>query len=191
MFFHGSMVNLLGTTPLEKIFAFPSSYQLPIAPYVGLRFYDHPPSSCLDFVWLELVQVLGMLLQPSWIHMCIYPDVSGKHFMVIYHFWLLHSLHPIFFHPWASEGGCDEDVLFRTYHFLLCYFLSLDHLLVFELIAIYCKKNLPWWDLRNTPIYWCSNKSLGVSLILCPFSRVTVGYLLIPMTYLITGCWHW
>jgi hypothetical protein len=40
------------------------------------------------------------------------------------------------------------------------------------LINIYCEEKFLWWGLRNSLIYGYNNKSLGVGLMLCPFSRM-------------------
>lgn len=45
---------------------------------------------------------------------------------------------------------------------------------VSELITIYCKQKVLWCWLSSALIYGYSSKSLRVSLILCPLSRVTV-----------------
>lgn len=57
------------------------SYQLPIASQleVGLHADLSPPPGC--FVWLELAQVMFMLSQVLWVHICNCPVVSRK-----YHF---------------------------------------------------------------------------------------------------------
>lgn len=60
--------------------------------------------------------------------------------------------------------------------------------------AIYNKKKLLWWELRDALTYGYRNKSLEVVLTLCPFSRIILlGFILRPMTYLATSFrpWKW
>lgn len=134
-------------------------------------------------------------LHRSWAHChnhneskSISSDVSEKSLLIIHHLWLISPLLILSWSLSLLEGVCDADVLFRTDYFLLCYFLSFEHL-VPELITIYFKKNLPWWGSRTTTLYWYSNKPLGVSLIVCLFSRVKLFCFLILMIYLTTGYW--
>lgn len=44
---------------------------------------------------------------------------------------------------------------------------------VFLFITIYYNK-FPWWGLSDTLIYRCSNMSLGVISLVCPFTRIIV-----------------
>lgn len=48
---------------------------------------------CWGFVWLGRVQVLGVLWQPRWVHVCMCPAVFGEHgFLAVTHcLWLLSS----------------------------------------------------------------------------------------------------
>lgn len=66
---------------LKKTDSFTHSYQLPIAPQLGVEFHVPPLFSMLRFVCLQFSQVLGMLLQLLWAHMhiCNFPAVSRKH----------------------------------------------------------------------------------------------------------------
>lgn len=135
----------------------------------------------------ELAQVLDTLSQPQWIQehlLWCFCKMSSDHPPPLAHLSTPHSV--MILEPW--EGVCDADVLFRTDYFLLCYFLSFEHL-VPELIAIYFKKNLPWWGSRTTTLYWYSNKPLGVSLKVCLFSLVKLFCFLMLMIYLTTGYW--
>lgn len=56
------MGNLSRATLLEKTdFAFLSSYQLPVAPQIGVGLHSQPPSSWLYLVWLRIAKSVCML----------------------------------------------------------------------------------------------------------------------------------
>lgn len=58
------------------------------------------------------------------------------------------------------------------------------------LTDIYCKEKFLRRGLKDVLLYRYSNKSLGVILIPCPFSRIiVVGSSLGPKSYLVTGSW--
>lgn len=82
------MVNLVGVVLLEKTdFLSASNYQLPTVPYSRVRLCAHHLSSCWNFAWLELMQILCMLPQSLWL---------------MQHCWLLLSSCPLFCHdPWT------------------------------------------------------------------------------------------
>lgn len=72
------------------------------------------------------------------------------------------------------EEGCHLDLLFRNENYTISYSLHLDELSPSVLITAYYKKELLRCGLRHALIYWYNNKSLGVYLILCSFSRAVV-----------------
>lgn len=75
-----SMVKLPLATP-----SFARIYQLPIALSCGWDFVSIFPLH-VELVWLELAQVLCMLLQLLWVHMNSCPDASKEHcFLVVSH----------------------------------------------------------------------------------------------------------
>lgn len=71
---------LRGQTLRENWLSFPSSYQLPGDPSLGVQFHVYLVSLCWDLVWLELVQVLCMLSNHyESIVMHNWPKVSRKY----------------------------------------------------------------------------------------------------------------
>lgn len=65
-------VDMPSDTPLEKkmIFSFSACLQLQIVFWSGVGPPVHVPLSVLAPYWLEPVQVLSMLRQSLWVHMC-------------------------------------------------------------------------------------------------------------------------
>jgi hypothetical protein len=91
--------------------------------------------------------------------------------------------------PWGvGVGECGIDVLCRTEHSIGSYSVYIALFRIAVLIGINCKEKLLWLILRDALICMYSSKSLGVILILCPFSRIiALGSLLKLMIYLATG----
>lgn len=84
--------------------------------------------------------------------------------------------------PELNTRTCDINILFSVE----CS-LYLPWPVVGILILMCYKKKLLWWELRDVPIHEYTNNSLGISLILGPFSRmIVVGSSLEPMTCLAT-----
>lgn len=76
------VVNLPGVTTLKKTECpFPKSYQSPMDPQLRVRLPAHLPSSCWNFVCLEIIRVLCMLSQPPWVQMDNGPAMSGQLFL--------------------------------------------------------------------------------------------------------------
>lgn len=62
---------------------------------------------CWGFVWLGCVQVLCVLWQPQWVHVCMCPAVFGENgFLAVTHcLWLLSSFCFVFWDAPQSSGG--------------------------------------------------------------------------------------
>lgn len=95
---------------------------MPIVPQQGVGLHAHLPPPCQDIPLPALDQVLCLLSQLLWVHIC-------KHFHCGYQLSLAVAI-VIFslslMKPW--ENGYDTDVLFRAKLSSLCFF------------SIYCKK---------------------------------------------------
>lgn len=116
-------------------------FLLPFHPHVGI------------FLWLEVVQVLYTLLQVLQVQMRNCPTVFRRLclLVVIYHLRLLQFFLPLFPMITPSREGCVLQMcLFRAEHSSFSYFLHLDQLWFFELIATNWKKRLICWGLRDT-----------------------------------------
>lgn len=113
----------------------PSShiYQMPIVPKLVVGFHT-TPSLSWHFIWLELTQILGLLLLLVRIHKRNGPAVSRKQrFLDVLHgVWLLQSFHPLFHNDaWALWEGHDGMYFpFRVGHFSISYFLYVGQLRV-------------------------------------------------------------
>ena len=98
MTFHCIMINAPGPVLLEKTDS-PSfrNKQLPIAPLLGVGICAQLPVPCWDVVWHGSAQVLCMLSQPLWVHMCRCLAVSRRYcFLRVTHFsWLLYSFYTL------------------------------------------------------------------------------------------------
>jgi hypothetical protein len=95
-----------------------------------------------------------MDLWNSWTNGCIYFPFKG------------------FSEPWVE--GCDRDIPFRAECSKVSHSLHIIWLWVSIFIPIYCRRKLLWWWLSKTLIYEYSRMSLGVTLLLCSFSRMVV-----------------
>lgn len=108
--------SLSGATLLKKTNPRPfSGHCLPVVPYLGVGL-THP---CWYFVWLDLVQVFCMLSQPLWIHLFLFPVMSGKQCfaVVLFYLWLFKSLYSFYDDLWALGGSVsDIDVPFMAQH---------------------------------------------------------------------------
>lgn len=118
--------------------------------------------------WAGLVCAVTTAVGPYvWMPCC-----AQRHraLVVTHHLWLLlfPSSSAILPEPWKSGVG-------PRGHLQGWVFLSL---LLYapwpELIVICCNKELCWWGLRNTLVYKCDGKLLGISLITYPFNRIIV-----------------
>lgn len=134
---------------------------------------------CSSFIWgfiffrFELTQVLCILSQSLRVHMFQCPVMfKGHRFCGInHHLWLL-TVFLILLpkDPWTVEGGVwyvgptQGPALHKSLHSL-----HIDELRVSASVVI-CLKKFPWWGLRHTLICGYSNKSLGITLTLNPFS---------------------
>lgn len=133
--------------PLKKLDSpSPGSYPFPLAPQLRVGLHASFPSPCWDFIWLELVQVLCVLSQLLWVHMCnCLPWYIRKT--------LFHCGHPlslaltVFLLTLAQlplslgRRGWDTDVPFRVKHSEVFYSLYLDQLWV-SVNHHNCKKKL-------------------------------------------------
>lgn len=66
-----SLLNEVNTSP---------NYQLSIVLQLRVGIPAHPLAQCLDFVWIQLLQVLWTLPQLLWAHVCNCPVVFEKHY---------------------------------------------------------------------------------------------------------------
>lgn len=92
--------------------------------------------------------------------------------------WFLHSFYPLLccdFWALGREGVIKISIPLRDDHSSLSslHLVLLKSLCYRVLIIIYAKK-LHWRGLRGPLIYRCDDKFSGLSLILCPFCRITV-----------------
>lgn len=67
------------------------------------------------------------------------------------------------------------DVLFRAELPTVTFSLHSDQLYISVLIAVHYTNNIPWWGVRDAPIYRYREKHLEGTLLLCSFSKITVG----------------
>lgn len=93
----------------------------------------------------------------------------------------LPSLHGDTWAFWGRER--DINVPFKAKHSTVSNHLSVDQLSVSVLITMYSKKELLWWVLKAVLIYGYKDTNLGISLLLCPFSRIIVCDTLSNRTY--------
>lgn len=102
------------------------------------------PLLCWDFVWLEFVEVLCMLSQSLWVHMCTYPAVSGKQWMKSSTTSASYAPLPPLPHRFLRlEGrGWNIHFLFRAEYADISYSWLIDQMWFSVLIAIYYKKFL-------------------------------------------------
>lgn len=86
-----SIVTFLKTTEFPAC----RRYQLYITFWSGVEFRDHFPRLSWEFVWIKVMQILGLLSSSIWVQMCNSSTVSGKRRLVdvILHLWLLSSFH--------------------------------------------------------------------------------------------------
>lgn len=111
-------------------------------------------------------------------------------FLVDSHYlWFLHSFYntpPSTMIPKPSEAMV-QYALIRAEHSLVSYSLCFVQLWVSVLIIIYCKQKLLYWRVKDVLIYGHKNYSLTVRLILCPFGRIVLKFLLGLVTWLVLG----
>lgn len=89
-----------------------------------------------------------------------------------------------------SMEGYDTDIPFMVEELSIFYLLYNYYLWISVLIALYYKKKLLWWGVRDDLIYGCRDNSLSYVLKLCPSSNVVVvGFLLGPVSHLNSGSW--
>jgi hypothetical protein len=86
------------------------------------------------------MQALCMLPWSLWVHLCVSPDVSGRHcfLRIASHFWLLESFIPLS----PKEKGFDEDIPFRTDRFKVAHSPHIILLRVSVFVPMYCKMEL-------------------------------------------------
>lgn len=120
-----SVMDLLKAPPLKKKDSIsPSNYQLTAAPHLGVGFSATSLLPCWIFVRLGLAHVLCLLSHCLWVHMCMFPALSGKHcFLVTNHIWLLKIFFPSIL-KWTvwngmRNGRWDIDAPFRAVWSLL------------------------------------------------------------------------
>lgn len=116
-----------------------SSYQLPIDHLVGMGILAHLFHLCCVFVIPGLAQLLCMLSQALWVHMCSYPMVSRQQYFLkfLYHFWLLNFFFPLF-HSDPERKACNVNVFFGAEHSSVSF--STFWPIVGLYFTIYCKK---------------------------------------------------
>lgn len=111
--FHWSWVDPPGPTLLT-----PATWQWSFTQ--GWDFVTTSSLLCWGFVWLGRVQILCVLWQPQWVHVCICPAVFGEHgFLAVTHcLWLLSSFCFVFWDSPQVFGGrsCHRDVSFSAHH---------------------------------------------------------------------------
>lgn len=99
-------------------FSSSNSNQLSVAPQLRRGFCAHLPIPCWDFTLLEYAQVLLMLSQPLWVHMCSFSILPGKCcFLVLIHcLWLLPCFSLLFSNDPCVLGGWDgiQNAQFRA-----------------------------------------------------------------------------
>lgn len=114
-------------------------HQLPIAPQLGWDFlFTFSPHVAL-LLWLEVAQVLYMLSQVLHVQMCKLSHCVRRLclLVIIYQLRLLQSFLALFQVITQSWEGCVLQMcLFRAEHSSFSYFLHLDQLWFFGLIAI-------------------------------------------------------
>lgn len=150
------VVQLAEATPLTK-FAIP----LP----ASIRHINWDISSTFALMlgpfWLELAQVLCMLSRSLWVRVCSCHAVSRKHWSRPPLLVLMIFLYP--FH-WSFLNCGDGGVWYALHHLLFSAYC------LFESLCIDYYDE----DLRDTLFYGYGNKSLGLILILFPFTWITI-----------------
>lgn len=147
-----SVVDKPSVTPLKKTeFPYPSVYTSWTTSWISVLM----PTSihlCWDFVWLQLVRVLWMLIYSMWIDRCICHGVSGKSFLgIIHHCDSNHLYSPssaYMSEPWLQKY--DTDTVYRAGHLEVSFS---EHCPSQAFSVNYCKKKLLWWELRSAHIY--------------------------------------
>lgn len=118
-----------------------------------------------------LSRTISLRSQLLWVHMCTCSAASGKYCFLeaVCYVWLVRYFHQLIHDdPWTLRGGLWYGCPRRAEQPGVLYSLPLDQLWVSMLIAVYCKKGLLWWGLRNTlGIYGFASKSLRHILRLC------------------------
>lgn len=93
---------------------------------------------------------------------CLGSTVSLSH----HHLWPLLSFHTLFhMNQWAGRA------MIYTSHNHFCTLANVGS-------NANCHLQFLWWELNDALIYEYSNRSLGVTLLLCPFIRIIVSYYL-------------
>lgn len=170
-----SVVDMPRVTLIKKTdFPFPRIY-------LWIGFWPYFSPAYLDFVWLELVKILCKSL---WMCICFCPDVFGKcclpklsitsgssNLSASSSTWMLD--------PWKI---CVKYIPVQPEHSKVFHSLNCAVVCGSLLIAIYRKKQLFWWGMRDALIYGYTNIPLGFILLLYSFSRITAeGFHLISV----------
>lgn len=156
--------------PWRKLaFLFPSSHPLSIAPQLGVGLCDHLATSSQGFAWLDLSRV-SCTMSTTMSSMCYELLCLERTLYHCGHPWpLILTVPPpyLLWALWALGGG---GLMWMSY--LGWVFSTVSYSL-----------HIDQWGLRDAWVSGCNDASLGVSFILCPFSRLVVaGSPLEPMT---------
>lgn len=170
---HWSAISLVGATLLKQT-ELPSSisYQILRASRLGEGLHAYLPSPCQGLVGLQLAQVLCVMwyLWCTHLHDCpalntVFPCAHPPTLDFIFFL-------PFFCNdskPW--EEGCRTYVPFRIENSGIFYSVHLNQLWVCDHCHLLKKRKFIWWELRDISGVTLMNKSLGVNLVLSPFSR--------------------
>lgn len=132
-----ALYSYMSNQPLEYVRAIRSllnkvttslNYQLSIVLQLRVGIPAHPLAQCMDFVWIQLLQVLWMLPQLLWAHVYNCPVVFEKH----YFFEIMCQLYPSFCFlcrdHWRLKGTeYGGDVSFSSELSIVTYSLHCGH----------------------------------------------------------------